>query len=199
MNDPARVESRPLLADADTGSATSSRGQPVEAEPREQRPGLVEGREHGKAVDARELEVLLAAPGAMWMMPVPSSRATSSQGITRWTTPRCAASSSKGPSYWSPTSSAPSALRRILVRGARSRPLPALAQPVVGVGLDRRGDVRRQRPGRRRPDQQRLALAPFERKAHVERRMLTPGTRRRELVLEIGAAARAPGVERWPR
>src|SRR5581483_11790974 len=59
----------------------------------------------------------------------------------------------------------------------------------------RRRDVRRQRPGRRRPDHERLAFAVLEREPDEERRMLELGVvlLTRLLVLrERGAAARAP-------
>ena len=48
----------------------------------------------------------------------------------------------------------------------------AVAQPILRVRLDRRSDVRRQRPRGRRPDDQRLALTVLEREPDVERRML---------------------------
>jgi hypothetical protein len=75
------------------------------------------------------------------------------------------------------------------------QPPAAVAQPVLGVGPDRRGDVGRQRPRRRRPDHERLALAVGEREAHVERRVLELAVVLLAglLVLgERGAAARAP-------
>ena len=58
-----------------------------------------------------------------------------------------------------------------------------------------RGDVRRQRPGRRRPDDDRLALAVEEREADIERRvaLLLVDARLGQLVLrERRAAAGAP-------
>src|SRR5207302_1796562 len=68
-------------------------------------------------------------------------------------------------------------------------------QPVGGVWMDGGRDVRGERPRRRRPDGQRLALATLQREAHVERRVL-------ELLVvllagllvlrERGAAAGAP-------
>ena len=61
--------------------------------------------------------------------------------------------------------------------------------------MNRRGDVRRQRPGRRRPDDDVLAVAVEERKADEERRVgaILVDARLRQLVLgERRAAARAP-------
>src|SRR6266498_5016310 len=66
---------------------------------------------------------------------------------------------------------------------------------VLGIRLHRRRDVGRQRPRRRRPDHQRLALAPLEREANEERGVLHLPVvlLARLLVLgERGAAARAP-------
>ena len=74
-------------------------------------------------------------------------------------------------------------------------PLAVLAPPVLRFGLDRRGDVRRQRPGRRRPDDQRLIRSLEEREADVERRVapLLIHACLGELVLrERGAATWAP-------
>ncbi len=51
-------------------------------------------------------------------------------------------------------------------------PVTVLAAPVLRVRLHRRSHVGRQRPWRRRPDHQRLALALDEREADEERRML---------------------------
>ena len=106
----------------------------------------------------------------MWTIPVPSVSETSSHGITRWTTPCCAGRSSKGPSYSSPTSSSPLTTRSY--SPLLAQPPAALAEPVLRVGLDRGSDVRRQRPGRRRPDDQRLVVAPLQREPDVERGMV---------------------------
>jgi hypothetical protein len=64
-------------------------------------------------------------------------------------------------------------------------PLAVLAPPVLGVGLDRRRDVRRQRPGRRRPDHEGLVRPVEEWEADVERRVapLLIDARLGELVL----------------
>ena len=127
---------------------------------------------------------------------MPSSSETSSHGITRWTTPSCAGMWSNGPSYSSPTSSA--AERRAnerRVRLARDRPpLAVLGQAVVGGRVHGGSDVRRQRPRRRRPDDERLAVPALEREAHVERRVLElPVLAGEDLVLrDRRAAARAP-------
>ena len=50
-------------------------------------------------------------------------------------------------------------------------PLAVLAPPVLRIGLDRRRDVRRQRPGCRRPDDEGLVGSLEEREADVERRV----------------------------
>ena len=83
----------------------------------------------------------------------------------------------------------------VVLAALLGQPPAAVAKPVLGVRLDRGRDVRRQRPRRRRPDHQRLALAVDEREAHVERRVLELAVVLLTglLVLgERGAAARAP-------
>src|SRR5439155_8887106 len=64
------------------------------------------------------------------------------------------------------------ALDDTVVVAILGQPPAAVAEAVVGVGLDRGRDVGRQRPRRRRPDDQRLALAALQWEAHVERRVL---------------------------
>src|SRR5204863_2245251 len=74
-------------------------------------------------------------------------------------------------------------------------PFTVCVEAVVSSRLHGRRDVCGQRPRRRRPDDERLALAPLQREAHVERRVL-----HLDVVLlagllvlrERGAAARAP-------
>ena len=82
---------------------------------------------------------------------------------------------------------------RLVGKQRAGDPLAVLEQAVVGLGVDGRGHVRGQRPGRRRPDDDPFALAVEEREADVERRVgallvvpvqLVGGDRR--------AAARAP-------
>ncbi len=82
----------------------------------------------------------------------------------------------------------------VVVAGARD-PLAAVAQDVLGVGVDRRGDVRRQRPRRRRPHDQRLARPVAQREADEERRVgaVAVDVGLQQLVLgDRGPAARAP-------
>ncbi len=117
--------------------------------------------------------------------------------MTRCSTSPPGPSSSNGPRYVSPTSSSPRARRTKRSSGYRATAThsPLSTQPVLGVGLDRGGDVRRQRPGRRRPDHDGLAVPVEQREAHVERRVapVLVDARLRQLVLrERGAAARAP-------
>ena len=86
--------------------------------------------------------------------------------------------------------------RRTSSRVARDRdPLAALASSVLGVGLDGRRHVRRQRPGRRRPDHERLAGLVEQREADEQRGIgpLLVDAALRQLVLrERRAATRAP-------
>jgi hypothetical protein len=74
-------------------------------------------------------------------------------------------------------------------------PVAVLASAVLSIGLHRGGDVRRDRPRRRRPDHKRLLLAIEQWQTDVERRIgaVLVDARLRELVLrERGAAPRAP-------
>ena len=160
-------------------------------------PGLVDRRQHRQVVHARELEVLGAAPG----------RDVDDAGalVERDLVPRDHAvldgrAAARG-RRTAPGSAARRAPRRgpahvRLVRVARDRdPLAVLAQAVLGVGLDRGRDVRRQRPRRRRPDDERLALPVEQRQADEERRVgaLLVDAGLRELVLrDRRPAARAP-------
>ena len=86
--------------------------------------------------------------------------------------------------------------RERLVGEARDHhPLAVLAEPVLRLGVHGRGDVRRQRPRRRRPDHEGLARSVEEREADGERRVgaVLVDARLRQLVLrERRAAARAP-------
>ena len=72
-------------------------------------------------------------------------------------------------------------------------PFEALREPVFGVGVHRGSHVRRQRPRRRRPDDERLPGAAFQGEAHVERGVRQLRVRVDQLVLrQRGPAARAP-------
>ncbi len=74
-------------------------------------------------------------------------------------------------------------------------PLAVVALAVLGLRVHSGGNIGRQRPGCRRPDDERLALAPLEREAHEERRVrsLLVHVGLRELVLRDGRPApRAP-------
>ena len=83
-----------------------------------------------------------------------------------------------------------------LVRVPRDRdPFAVRAAAVLRLRVHGGCDVRRQRPRRRRPDHERLALPIEQRQAHVERRVgaILVDARLRELVLrERCPAARAP-------
>ena len=160
-------------------------------------PRLVDRREHVEAVHLGELEVLAAAarrdvddPGAL---------------IERDLVPRDDAVLDRpaGTEIVEGARVAPAdellaalPLRKRLVRVERDGdPLAALAPAVLRVRLDRSGDVRRQRPRRRRPDHERLAR-PVEQREPDEQRgigAILVDARLRELVLgERRAAARAP-------
>ncbi len=85
-------------------------------------------------------------------------------------------------------------VRELLVGIARRRdPLAVRAPAVLRVGIHGGGDVRRQRPRRRRPDHEELAGPLEEREADVERRVGAIDVRADQLVLrDRRAAARAP-------
>ena len=68
---------------------------------------------------------------------------------------------------------AANALLEMLLRIALDRdPLAHVVAPVLGVGLHGRRNVGRQRPRGGRPDHERLAVPPAQRKADEERGML---------------------------
>ena len=101
-------------------------------------------------------------PGAMWTMPVPSSIETSSQATTRCSTSaRGGQVGRTGRGSASPTSSSPGSSSTTCARPEALRPRPSRrcrAPAVLGVRVDRGRHVRRQRPRRRRPDDERLAV-----------------------------------------
>ena len=158
---------------------------------------LVDRGEHGEVVDAAELEVLLAGagrdvddPGSLVerdLVPRDDPMLDLAAGAEVVERPPVAKSDellSEGPALES----------LVGVPGDRD-PLAVLAQPVLRVGLDRRRDVRRQRPGRRRPDDEGLPRPLEEREADVERRIapVLVHAGLGELVLrQRRAAARAP-------
>ena len=108
----------------------------------------------------------------MWTMPVPSSSETSSQGMTR-----CDDFLLRGQVVERPLVLEPDELLAprdvvVLVLLRRASAQSPSRSPYSASGLDGGRDVRGQRPGRRRPDDERLALAVLEREAHEERRVL---------------------------
>ena len=132
-------------------------------------------------------------PGAMWTIPVPSSSDDLVPRDDAVDDPVLRRRVVERPRVLEPDELLALDRAVVVLTLVRQAPL-AVAQPVLGVGLDRRGDVGRQRPRRRRPDHERLVLALLQREAHVERRMLEllvlAGE---ELVLrDRGPAARAP-------
>ena len=133
----------------------------------------------------------------MWTMPLPSSSETSSHGIDAMVDLSARAEVVERPAIPEPDEvGALHGSDERLVGVARGRdPLSVLAEPVVGVGLDGRRDVRRERPRRRRPDDERLAGLVEEREADEQGRVdpILVHAALRELVLrDRRAAARAP-------
>ena len=158
---------------------------------------LVDRRQHGKVVDAAELEVLLAGarrdvddPGSLLERDlVPGDHPM--LDLTAGTEVVEGAPVAKTDELLATGTT----LESLVGVPCDRDPLAVLAQPVLRIGLDRRGDVRRQRPGRRRPDDEGLLRPLEEREANVERGIapLLVHAGLGELVLrQRGAAARAP-------
>ena len=158
---------------------------------------LVDRRQHRQVVDLRQLEVLAAAA----RRDVDDARAL----VHRHVVPRDHPMLDRGArsQVIERAAVAPpdqlTALECLDVRVVGEQldrdPFSVLAPSVVLVGMHRRGDIRRQRPGRGRPDDDVLTVAVEERKADEERRVgaILVDARLRELVLgERRAAARAP-------
>ena len=171
-------------------------GEPVEPEARKHAPGLVERREHGEVVDPRELEVL----GARARSDVDDARSLVQSDVVPGDDPVDDALL-RGEMVERPfvleadeLAAEGAADERLVGVESGRDPVAVLPQAVVRGRVDGGGDVRRKRPRCRRPDGERLAVAPLERKADVERRMLElPVLAGEDLVLgDRGPAARAP-------
>ena len=174
------------------------RGEPVQPAVRVvEATRLVHRGEHGELVHEPQLEVLLAGAGG----DVHDARAL----FERHLVPRDHAvlDLTAGTEIVErPAVAQPDELRarddprERLVRVPRGRdPLAVLAAPVLGVGLHGRRDVRRQRPGRRRPDHERLARLVEQWEPHEQRRVgpVLVDAALRQLVLgERRATARTP-------
>ena len=161
---------------------------------------LVDGRQHRQAERAPELEVLTAAAGRdvddagalLERDLVPRDDAVL-DARARARGCRTALRSA------SPTSSEPGARRTNASSGKRaaSTHSPFSRRPYSPSGLHRRGDVRRQRPRRRRPDDERLARPVEQREAHEERRVASSPGRRPTASARAGrATCRSAGTTR---
>ena len=114
------------------------------------------------------------SPARCGRCPCPRRATTSSHGITRCSTSPPGPSSSNGPLVAQADelrAAHDARAKRLVGIAGDGDPLAVLAPAVLGVGLDRRGDVRRQRPRRRRPDHERLARPVEQREADEERRV----------------------------
>ena len=161
-------------------------------------PGLVDRREHRQAELDAQLEVV--APGAGGDVDDPRALPHRDLGPrdrrggrprrrarARRTAPRSASRPSRLPS-------------RVSANGSSGAvniadPVAVGRQAVLELRVHRRGDVRRQRPRRRRPDHERLAGALEQRQAHPQRRMrhvLVDAGLRQLVLRQRRAAARAP-------
>ena len=194
-----RIDQKAVLAEpADDLIGRLDRREPMQPAVRVEEPaGFVNRHQHGQVVDHAELEVLL--PGAGRDVDDPCSL------LERDLVPRDHAMLHlrAGPELVERPRVAPAdellaarPLDESLVGiPGDSDPLPVVTPAVLGVRLDGRGHVRRQRPGRRRPDHERLVGPVEQRQADEEGRVgaILVDARQRELVLgERGAAARAP-------
>ena len=158
---------------------------------------LVDGRQHRQVVHLRQLKVLAAAPRRDVHDPrslvhrdvLPGDDAVLDRGRRRQLVERAAVAPAD-------ELRAPEPLDEdVLGVELHGHPLAVFAPPVLLLGVHRRRDVRRHRPGRRRPHDEELAVAIEEREAHVERRVgpVLVDARLRQLVLrQRRAAARAP-------
>ena len=151
----ARLDQQAALAEiADQLVRRLDRGEPVQpAVVVVEAAGLVHGRQHVEVVHLRELEVLAAAAGR----DVDDARAL----VERDLVPRDHAvlHRSRGElverARVAPADELLAALpldERLVGVARDGDPLAVVPAPVLRVGLDRRCDVRRQRPRRRRPD-----------------------------------------------
>ena len=166
---------------------------------------LVDRREHRQVVHLESSKSSRPAPGRDVDDPgARSSSSTSSHGITRCSTPAPGRGRRTGPRSASPTSSLPGVRSTKSASGCECDRHPvARRQPsVLDVGLDGGGDVRRQRPRRRRPDDERLAGPVEQRQAHDSDGSSRPG--RRPPGVSSCCESDVPqrghhSVERWPR
>ena len=174
MRDLSRLDEQVVLAQrGDDRIARLLRRQPVEPELREKPAGLVHGNEHGQVVHARQLEILRAGAGRDVHDATPF--------VERDVVPRDHAvlyPLQRGSVVERPPVAPADELGPVLRLRRYPFALPLLRPPlalrredVFRIGAHSRGHVRGQRPRRRRPDDERLALALRQRKANVQRRM----------------------------
>ena len=160
-------------------------------------PALVDGHENRKVVYLRQLEVLGAGTrrdvddscAFVERDLVPGDHAVDDASGRRDVVvrPLVLETHQRGPG---------STLHEVVLGVARDcDPLAGIALAVLSLRIHGRGDVGRKRPRRRRPDDQRLGVASFQREAHEERRvgLVLVHVGDGQLVLrERGSAARAP-------
>ncbi len=185
---------------------------------RKHSPGLVDRREHGKVVDAGELEVLGArarcdvndAGSLVERDVVPRDHAVNDTGLRLELVERA------GVLETDELVAADRAHEALIGVASHGDPAPVGGQPVLRVRLDGRSDVRGQRPRSRRPHDERLAVATDERQAHEERRVLhldvvllagllvlrerrsTPGAPLRRAMALVEPASLVDGLEETP-
>ena len=134
-------------------------------------PGLVDRRDHRQVVHPRQLEVV--GPGAG--RDVNDPRPFGQRDVVPGDDPMGDTSLSRQVVERSFVLEADELLAprdTVISFIGHGQPPAAVAQPVLRVRLDGGGDVRGKCPGRRRPDDERLAFAVLKRKADVERRVV---------------------------
>ena len=194
-----RVLEEPTLAKVaeDLIGSLNSRCSVQPAVLRQEAPALVDGDEHGQVVHLRELEVLRAgarcdvddAGPLLERDVVPGDDAVHDRlrGLEVVVRALVLEPDQVGTAH---------AFHEGLVGEAfDGDPLAGVLSAVLGVGIDRGGDVRRQCPRRRRPDDERLPVTSLQREADEERRirLVAVDVGLRQLVLrDRRAAARAP-------
>ena len=197
MDDRAGLDDQPATFEIlDDGPSDVVAREAAEAELGKHAAGLVERREDREIVDPRQLEVLGARPGRdvhdagalVERHVVPRDHAVDDPLLRRDVVERALVLQTD-----ELATERRAHERRIGLPRDRP-PLAVLGQAVVSGRIDGRCHVRGQRPRRRRPDDERLALAPLEREPDVQRRMLElPVLPREDLVLRDGrTAAGAP-------
>ena len=162
MDDRSGLEQESALAKVlDDRLGDLVRGEPVEPEARKHAPGLVERREHGKVVDPRELEVLGAGARSDVDDARPLVQSDVVPGDDAMDDSLLRGEMVERPFVLEADELATegAADERLVADRARSRPSRRSRAGRSPRRVDGGSDVGRERPRRRRPDGERLAVA----------------------------------------